>query len=136
MRKTTLVVFIAFTLSCSIQEYWIIPENIETFEDVISIVKDIDYKTSNYDDWQLPQTTYEKKSGDCEDFAGLFAHILIYKLNFTNVEIVVLKNNHTIVFADGKYYEPQNGLIITDGLDIKTSMNYDFYIYMAKLNKK
>ena len=65
--------------------------------------------------WQLPETTWKLKTGDCEDFAILTMY-LFYKYTGIKGEILILKNensNHAVfgVIVENEYlYADQWGM--------------------------
>jgi hypothetical protein len=77
-------------------------------------------KDESKDYWQLPEETYQLKTGDCEDFCILFMFLLKTKLNL-DTNLIMIKNSrtgavHTVVYplylgGENWYYETVNNFI-------------------------
>jgi hypothetical protein len=65
-------------------------------------------KDEKNDYWQLPEESYNSKTGDCEDYCIFFQYLLYEKINL-NSELVLIKNQegdrHTLVEVEGFYHE-------------------------------
>jgi len=75
----------------------------------------IDYEEDNSDYWQLPEETYNKGTGDCEDMCLLFMYLVVTKLDLHPMMIRVsrIRDNkkvyHIMAILDGVYYETTAG---------------------------
>ena len=100
---------------------WEIPISFSSLEEALDYVKDFTYSDKSKDDWNTPEETYKRGSGDCSDLSLLLAHILVIKLNIKNTEIIMGSfddKSHAWVSINKVWYEPQLGLKILDGLYI------------------
>lgn len=70
------------------------------------VVNNIIYSSEKGDEWQLPEETYFKKAGDCEDKA-LLLMCFFWDMEYTP-EMVIIKYNsayHAIVKINDIYYD-------------------------------
>jgi len=98
---------------------------INSIEDILKWLKyNITYKVDSYDFsqpkdrrweyWQLPEETYELRTGDCEDYSIMFMYLAKVKLgidaNLVVVKILPSKSYHAIVKLEkiGVYIEPMH----------------------------
>jgi hypothetical protein len=123
-----ITIFVVLALAgCQPYWYWD-PETYnfphsETFKSVQEIVHwttvNIDWVSdkSQYSDsefWALPEQTYLRKEGDCEDFSILamyFCHEIGVDTSLELVNLVFKDgvSGHAIFKAEGLYWEPQSG---------------------------
>lgn len=118
------------------QYEWVIPEDIETKSEAAIFMSSLDYIYESGDNWMLPESTYYKKGGDCEDLSGLLAHIFIYCLNLSDVKLVgciSADGPHMMVYSGGVYYEGQTGRPTRTNYIILYKMSYESYIFLAKV---
>jgi hypothetical protein len=112
--------------------YWV--------QDNINYKKENDNGDWNDEHWQTPEETYFLKTGDCEDYAILFAYIVKNKLN-TNIEIEYVDIIYSIVketdsghcFNDinYRYIDPQGGYLDLDDYKIEFHIPYEETLWMA-----
>lgn len=72
------------------------------------IDKNIDFRSDFIDDFQLPETTYRLRTGDCEDFCILLMSVM--NAHGSAPELICIEKNnqwHYIVKWRDNYYEPQ-----------------------------
>ena len=95
---------------------WI--DEIDDISDVQEVISNhITYESESGDTWQSPETTCEKGTGDCEDYAILMIDILYLKFG-TEANLAIVESDecrsvvngsldvdHAIVECDGVYYE-------------------------------
>ena len=88
--------------------------------------KNITYKsdTERNDFWQTPQQTYDKRTGDCDDYCLLFMQ-LVYELGY-EPELIGIKIKlkgetigHMVVKIDDIIYDVQPGQKLKDYTDSK-----------------
>jgi hypothetical protein len=100
------------------------------------IYRNIVYASEEGDYCQSPIETLERGKGDCEDFAILFAYLAYESLGMKS-EIVVVNTGegvHSLVFAEGKYYEPTLGIVDAELFELYTIMytfSYDITMLYA-----
>jgi hypothetical protein len=110
--------FLAWGPELPVSEYAIRGEHRQAVEALSSIEEvfiyvntHVSYKTDEgWDDWQTPQTTLDRGTGDCEDFAILTDFLLNYYVGVRNVELAMLvkddgKVAHMVIKMGGNYYE-------------------------------
>ena len=143
--KLTFIIIILFLLSsCSFfNEYsWIGIEEIETIEEaLIYMQNNIEYKYDNDDFWQLPEETYLKGTGDCEDKASLLAHLFIYNVNLNDIILLgVLRKTdyqpHMVVKIGDRIFEADFEVTLEGFYDtyyLIIEMSYENYIDIARL---
>lgn len=125
----TLVIFISF-IKCNIDTYeenplksihvekmynYSFEENIEiqTKYRAINLVSEIiEIKDENIDYWQLPEETFNLKTGDCEDYSLLLCYLLETKLNIRTNLILLGRGNerHIIVQCENEYIDAVQGV--------------------------
>lgn len=72
------------------------------------IDRNIEFKSDFVDDFQLPETTYRLKTGDCEDFCILLMSVMNAQGPAPELVCISLPVGwHYVVFWKGEYYEPQ-----------------------------
>jgi hypothetical protein len=124
-------------MSCELQQAWIIPEDIKTEEEASAFMKTKGYDfNDSSDNWLTPETAYYSDSLDCEDSAGLLAHIFIYKLGYKDVRMIgtlVGGIPHMLVYHDGKYYEGKTGQLTMMNQVEVTNISYELYIFLARI---
>ena len=95
---------------------WEIPLSFSSLEEALNYVKDYKYSDSSTDDWNTPEETYKRGSGDCSDLSLLLAHITVIKLKIEDTLIIwgTLNNKaHSWISINGIWYEPQYGTEIS-----------------------
>ncbi len=103
------------------------------------VYNNIIYKNENIDFWQLPETTYQEKSGDCEDFTILFMYILDTRLSIQSSMIITYDSindkYHSVVLCNDDYFDATSGsidsYIETDNIKIKYIIPYPEVIWMT-----
>lgn len=70
--------------------------------------------------WQTPQETYNKRTGDCEDYAIMFMQ-LVHELGYKPelISITQYGSGHTIVKLNDLYYNVQVKKVYTRIEDVK-----------------
>jgi hypothetical protein len=104
----------------------------------------IEYIADETDYWQLPEETYESRTGDCEDFCIMFMYLMKTKLNLETNLIMIEKDNgdvHTLVYpvpfgSEKKpmYYEAVNNFLSSTLLNswhIKFTIPYTEVMWMT-----
>jgi hypothetical protein len=72
------------------------------------IDRNIEFKSDIIDDFQLPSTTFTKRTGDCEDFCILLMSVMNEQGPAPELVCINLKGSwHYIVSWNAEYYEPQ-----------------------------
>lgn len=69
----------------------------------------IEFKFDFIDDFQLPNTTYKLRTGDCEDFSILLMSVMNSQSS-NPPSLVMIRHNqsiHYVVKWNGEYYESQ-----------------------------
>lgn len=104
MRKLVFflcVIYMAFTVigfsGCDMYPTytWELPMSFDTVEEVLDYIVTIEYKSDGAkDNWQLPDQTYRKGTGDCEDKAILFLYIMRETFG-GKAELLVVKRSGT-----------------------------------------
>ena len=69
--------------------------------------------------WQLPEETYEKRSGDCEDFCLMFMYLCYEQLGYSPELLIVqygdaVTYNHAIVELGAEWFEISGGFRISN----------------------
>lgn len=94
---------------------WNKPIQVSSIDEAMKWCSDnIEYKNdkevwNQSDYWQTPQETYDKRTGDCEDYCILFMQ-LVYELGYESELKIILKTNdnyHAIVKVENIYYDVQ-----------------------------
>ena len=134
--KVNILVFIILYFSgCSFLDeyYWECPEDINTIEEALLFVNNnTTYKSEHGDYWQFPHETYSLGTGDCEDIAGMLAHLLIYNVGLNDVKLIGCYRTkdrapHMMVRGNGVYY--------ATGSDVRVRENYkEIYTTVIELN--
>lgn len=73
------------------------------------VASNMTYKNEENDYWQLPEQSYQWKTGDCEDYCILFMYLLKTKLDIDSELILVVPNKnivHTVVKYNNQYSDP------------------------------
>lgn len=101
----------------------------------------VEYKADDKSEFQLPQETYGLRTGDCEDFAILLAHML--EMNeFSGVRVEVgldweLRTGHAWVSVEGVHWGAvagaRNHYLPGDFSDMRRTWTYKQAIRRAKL---
>ena len=68
----------------------------------------VTYKADSYENWQAPQDTIDKGTGDCDDFAIFIAYFADRDLNASVTLCVIetgLTDKHMIVRINGVYHD-------------------------------
>lgn len=120
---------------------WVPPVQLGTLNEILRWERDnLTYTLENGDEngadyWQTPEETYNKKSGDCEDYCLLFMHFARFcgHDGFDSQLIIVDKDNgetHALVMCNGKIHETTGGKIYNKIDDypgyIKTRKEYSY----------
>ena len=79
------IIVIAILLSATISH----AEDIKSIEDLQKTLATFKYEKDNGTGLQTPEETFNKKTGDCEDFA-YFSHVYLTKLNIKNYFYVLI----------------------------------------------
>lgn len=111
--KYIILLLILFFSGCSlfIPYSWVGITEVTTIEDALLFMQDnIKYEKDNTEFWQFPEETYILGKGDCEDLAGLLAHLFIYNVNLDNVTLLIVARysdlaGHMVVKVNDKIYE-------------------------------
>lgn len=115
-------------------------DKIENFFDITDIMKymiaNINYMNEIGNDyWQLPEETFNKKGGDCEDIAILFLYFCKNFLNIDDCFLVRIENYkglHIVPQINEDYYEPIGGYrILLNDNRIIWRCNYEEAIWMS-----
>lgn len=146
MKKIGVVLLFIFLLSgCSLLGdilYWECPEKMNTIDDAFLYLREnvsplVEPFGEDY--WQYPYETIELGTGDCEDMAGVLAHLFIYNLNMSTVTLIRCKKegsktDHIVVKAGSIYYEATKGpWIITNFNDkYKTILEMSYIAYLER----
>lgn len=139
--KIVVIFVVALTmLSCYAlpeeDEYsWVIPGEFENISDVQKVMQSIKYLPSS-GDAQLPDETYEKHSGDCDEQALLMSHILAEKLNKDAYVCIGTYEGfpHGWVRCEGLFYEATLGgkqIENTENYVLQNAYPYDCYLKAA-----
>jgi hypothetical protein len=141
--KTTLLVIIIFlNLGCAniLYNQDAITETFNNIDEIAEVMRSIEYVADVKENWQLPETTYDRGAGDCEDQASLFAYLIITYLHAENVYLVRCEKSngegHMIVEWEGVEWEGIKGVKIKD-FDSKYTFTYRMslatYIILATI---
>ena len=92
--------------------------DIEVFseEDVFCYVANhLTYVVDQHEYWQLPEESFERRYGDCEDFCIFAMYLLYEKLHITsNLYLLRSRANnrlgHAVVEVDGNFYSAQTSM--------------------------
>ena len=117
-------------------------ENFKTIEDIGRFLRDnIIWESGTSTPVQSPKETWEKETGNCEDFTVLFMDIAFFELGIRcelvivekenveisrNVEAGGLDTDHAMTRYSSIIYEPQNGHIYTGIVDYYYAFNEVF----------
>lgn len=72
------------------------------------IDENITYKADIVDDFQLPETTYRLRTGDCEDFCILLMSVMNEQGPAPKLVCIRYNNSiHYIIYWKNEYFEPQ-----------------------------
>lgn len=122
MKYIYLFLIVTFLFSCEYsvsEDYSEIDIKFEYGQDSLLfawywVTKNIKYRTDESvhdgkkEEWQTPQQTYYRKTGDCEDFAGLLGYFI---KDYYTVSVIVINDangRHAILKVDNKYVEPMH----------------------------
>jgi len=122
----------------SMTDYFFIHDiEINNKEDAINYVSNnIIYKDELFDYWQLPEETYNLKTGDCEDFSLLLCYLLENELDIRTKLIIIGKDTerHILVKYNLFYIEAIHGYIqktLNEGWYEISSIPYSEAIWMT-----
>jgi len=116
-------------------------ENFKTIEDIGRFLRDnIIWESGTSTPVQSPKETWEKKTGNCEDFSVLFIDIAFFELGIKCELVLVDQNemerartieaegiiNHAIIRYSDIIYELQNGYIYTGTVNYYYAFNEVF----------
>lgn len=114
MWKYVIVLITLVGCSNPFQEmYPPIDKNFSSFEEAwYWVATNIKYKSDKdvhgrSEEWQTPEQTFYRKTGDCEDFAGLLGYFA-KKLGMS-VSVIGIKDEdggHALLKVNGRYLEP------------------------------
>jgi hypothetical protein len=78
MKKSiAILILLAMFSGCYYSDDQDIDISFNSFDDMAAwITENIEYKKDILDEWQTPEQTYAKRTGDCEDFAFLASYWL------------------------------------------------------------
>jgi hypothetical protein len=116
-------------------------ENIEikTVKEALVFVNiNMKYIRDSDDYWQLPEESYKKKTGDCEDYIIFFMYLLETKLDIKTsliaLENISTKEAHVITKYNNKYVDVPNMFTsetILDGWHIIWEIPYSEVMWMT-----
>lgn len=126
---------------------WVYPgEPITEISDLRDALRDLNYiSDGDIDNWQLPDITWERCGGDCEDLSSISAYILKQEMGLeVKLAVLKLKSGHSLHMTpmiDGELYlyfgfqydYPEYDLLYTMSLDdyiqnnVKRSINSDIF---------
>lgn len=92
------------------------------------------------DHWRLPDYTWDRDGGDCEDLSSTSAYILKYEMGL-NAKLAVLKlksrdEYHMVVSVDGVLYEYDGRLINMDYWELRYTISFDEYVKRTYTTKR
>lgn len=114
MWKYLIVLITLVGCSTSVNEdYPAIDKRFNTFNEAwYWVVSNIEYKSDQdvhgkSEEWQTPEQTFYRKTGDCEDFASLLGYFAKeLGMSASVVRIVDSSGGHAILKVNGIYIEP------------------------------
>ena len=137
--KTIIIILLTIIMSsCYLDDYETIDIEFDYFIHMVVWIKNnIDHKLDFIEEWQSPEETYRKRTGDCEDVAFLASYFL-KKLNIEH-DIMIGQNIesndfHAYIYLieRDRYYDPQYGKWYTVE-DYSTMITYIFTLHKFQL---
>jgi len=93
------------------------------------IDKNITFKSDFIDDFQLPETTFILRTGDCDDFSILLMSVMNEQKNYPPPELVCFSRPegwHYAVKWNGEYYEPQDYIYFYDEKTVENNFLWSY----------
>lgn len=112
--------------------------NVNTIEEALEYVYlKMVYERDSTDYWQLPEESYRKGKGDCEDYAIFFMYLCKSKLDIDSTLVFLkheTKGHHVIAKIDNLYYSAIHNYIIETigaGWEYNWECDYEEAIWMT-----
>jgi hypothetical protein len=98
MKKSiAILILLAMFSGCYYSDNQEIDISFNSFDDMaLWIYENIEYKKDIWDEWQTPEQTYAKRTGDCEDFAFLASYWLREMKISHEIHYVFLIDSNTL----------------------------------------